>query len=159
MLVDSPPGVGQIPEKLSGGTICLGYGLDPGLDPGIGSRIPRIPVRSHISGKSIGDVLNLVASLSEDHKLESILDPRITPIAVWQRFNPRNRLNKYVFTCLLAETGWRRLVLRLGSHLQELQQEVTITTGAQAFEALTEVRRQLAGAKISRMEHPVRVAC
>lgn len=141
MLVDSPSELGQIPEKLSGGAICLDYGLHTG------PKIPRLPVRSHWWGESMGDVLSLATLLSTDHTLQSIFNPRITPTRVWFLFNIDNILNKHVFTWLLAETGWREAVVRLESELQGLRQEVTITTGTQAFEALAQVRRQLAEAQ------------
>lgn len=80
------------------------------------------------------------------HTLQSIFDPRVLPKEWFEEVVYRGWRRGHIFLWLLSETSWRRLVTHFESRLHELQREATTIAGDQAFEHLTNLRRQLTGA-------------
>ena len=79
------------------------------------------------------------------HTLQSVFDPQA--LQTWYDVaNLRDERRGQIFFWLLSETSWRRLVTHFESRLHELQREATTIAGDQAFEHLTNLRRQLTGA-------------
>lgn len=153
ILIDSTPTPQGLPRRI--GWPAVEYKpRTTQIDSPFGGELRLLskPAERDLSTLESGAVLDYIiapfqpALTGHGHTLQSVFDPQVLPSTEYEKPSQRGQRRAQIFFWLLTETSWRRLVAHLEMKLHDLQREATTIAGDQAFERLTDLRRQLAGA-------------